>query len=278
MKLLIEFIKLAIELIIILIVSKKVLVPVLRNLAESLELKSHAVGTISGIATSMPELLTVTFASISGMLETSVYNVFSSNLINIILYITSIIVNKNLKQINNKSIKINMILVLFTIIIPIILIIFKIENNIYVVPIFIILFLTFYMINRNAHSKYMNKENDNMNISAKHKRNMKSILKYIIYIIMIGVILFIVGNFLSNTLQNLCYIFNIPEILIGIILGFSTSIPELITFVESQRFHKGKEDVLGLVEASNNLIISNTSNLFIIQSIGIVLFQIFGIK
>ena len=76
---------------------------------------------------------------------------------------------------------------------------------------------------------------------------------------------------LSNTLRNLCYIFNISELIIGVALGVATSTPEFITFIESQRFHKDNNKELGIIEASNNLLVSNTLNLFIIQSLSIII-------
>ena len=103
------------------------------------------------------------------------------------------------------------------------------------------------------------------------------IIKYSVYLIIIGIVLFIVGNLLSGTLEKLCVTFNIPEFIVGIALGFITSIPELITFFESQKHHKSKQDDrLGVIEATNNLLTSNMLNLFIIQSIGIILYQIFN--
>ena len=67
----------------------------------------------------------------------------------------------------------------------------------------------------------------------------------------------------------------IPEFIIGIILGFITSIPELITFVEAQRHHsKETSDIQGVIEATSNLFTSNTLNLFIIEAIGIITYCI----
>ena len=88
--------------------------------------------------------------------------------------------------------------------------------------------------------------------------------------------LFIVGDKLGNTLESLCNRFNISQTIIGILLGFVTSIPELITFFEAQKHYKkqNKDDILGVVEATNNLLTSNILNLFIIQSIGIIIFYI----
>ena len=56
-----------------------------------------------------------------------------------------------------------------------------------------------------------------------------------------------------------------------------TSIPELITFFESQKHYRkeSKNKLLGVIEATNNLLSSNMINLFLIQSIGIIIYRVF---
>ena len=99
----------------------------------------------------------------------------------------------------------------------------------------------------------------------------KSIINIIVLIIS-GVALYLIGNLLGNSLEILCGNIGIPESVIGIILGIITSIPELVTFFESQKYHKETADeMLGVVEATNNLFTSNILNLFIIQTIGILI-------
>ena len=91
----------------------------------------------------------------------------------------------------------------------------------------------------------------------------------------VGIILYIVGNKLNSVLSNLCNIFKIPEQLVGCSLGIITSIPELITFFEAQKEYNRKEDKeLGVIEATNNLLTSNILNLFVIQTISIMIFII----
>ena len=83
------------------------------------------------------------------------------------------------------------------------------------------------------------------------------------------------GNLLGNTLEALSTNFNIPEFIIGIILGFVTSIPELITFIEAQKHHsKNTNDMQGVIEATSNLFTSNVLNLFVIETIGIITYAI----
>ena len=71
---------------IIVLISKHILVTTLRKLAENLNLNPKTVGDIAGYATSMPELLTISVSSFNGLIGTSIVNVFSSNVINLIQY------------------------------------------------------------------------------------------------------------------------------------------------------------------------------------------------
>lgn len=265
----------------IVIISKYILVTTLRKLAENLNLKPKTVGDIAGYATSMPELLTIGAASFKGLVSASIVNVLSSNVINFIQYMFSILLNKNRKAFQNKAIKVDMILVIITIALPILLVWLNIEVNIALVPIFIILYLLFRFLNGNAHKLYLKKEDEKLEEQIEkegkwERGNKKKTIKYILYLLITGVLLFIVGDKLGNTLESLCNRFNISQTIIGILLGFVTSIPELITFFEAQKHYKkqNKDDILGVVEATNNLLTSNILNLFIIQSIGIIIFYI----
>ena len=272
-----EFLKLVIYLALIVVISKYILVLVLRKLAENLRLKPKTVGDIAGYATSMPELLTIITSSTRGLIDASIYNILSSNIINFIQYIASIILNKNKKAFENIAIKIDIVLVIFTIIIPVILICFEIPINISVVPIFILLYIMFIYINNKVHRLYLKNEDEKLeNVileeEKQEQRDLKKILIYFTILIITGIFLFIVGELLGKTIENLANVFKISELLIGILLGFATSIPELITFFESQKHYKNNNDeILGVIEATNNLLTSNILNLFIIQSIGIVI-------
>lgn len=270
----IEFIKFIFYSALIVLISKYILVTILRKLAENLNLKAKTVGDIAGYATSVPEFLTITTSSIRGLSGASIYNILSSNIINLIQYFGAIILNRNFKNIKNKAIITDLILVVITIIIPIILLKFNIELNIFIVPIFIILYTFFVFLNNNVHRLYFQKENENLEKKEKKKEkgNKKKTIKYILYLFFTGIILFIIGELLGNTLEKLSQLFNVSELIIGTLLGFITSIPELITFFESQKHHKkSDDDMLGVVESTNNLLTSNILNLFVIQTISIVI-------
>ncbi len=286
MELLFEFIKFIILALGIVAISKYLLVPVLRKISKLLNLSAKATGNITGFATSVPELLTVVFSSTAGFIGTSIYNIVSSNIINLVQYIFSIYLNKNQKFLSNKAILIDLILVAITIIIPIGIVGLGITMDIKMVIVFVLLLIIFYYINHNVHKLYLEKEDQNLleeieneEITQEKNRGIKTIL-YFIYLILIAIALYVIGEFLSKSLTNLSNIFGLPEFILGILLGVITSIPELITFIESQRKEKSKNseyaDKLGVVEATNNLLTSNILNLFAIQSIGIIVYTLFG--
>ncbi len=263
-------------------ISKYILVPVLRKLAESINLKAKTVGNLAGVATSVPELLSVSFAAVAGLIGTSIYNILSSNVINFVQYTISVWINKNVSVLRNKALTIDIIMVVVTILIPICFIVTNLETNGFIVVLLLGLFSLFYYINHNTHKLYLqkeeNKEAEEIEKEAKWVRGKKNIMiKYTIYLVLTGIALFFVGDLLSGTLENLCMRFQVPEFMVGMTLGFITSLPELITFFESQKHHKSKRNErLGVIEATNNLLTSNMLNLFVIQSIGIILFRFFA--
>lgn len=272
----------------IVIIAKYLLVPVLRKISLLLNLGPKASGNIAGIATSVPELLTVVFSAFAGFIETSIYNILSSNVINLIQYIFSIYLNKNQKYLDNRAIKIDLLLVAVTIFIPAGLIILNMRLDINIVIVFILLLFLFYYINYNAHKLYLEKEDKEIlqeelekekNEYKFKRRSRNKVIIYWIYLILIAMVLYVIGEWLSDSLKNLSNLFGLPEVILGILLGIITSIPELITFIEAQKNEKKKDykeaNKLGVVEATNNLLTSNILNLFVIQSIGIIMYTIF---
>ncbi len=278
-----EMIKFFIYSILIVVISKYILVKALRKLAENLKLKPRTIGNIAGMATSIPELLTVTVSSFRGLIGTSLYNIISSNVINFIQYIISLIINNNHKVIKNTGIVIQNILVILTIIFPIILL--KLGNtlNIIIAGILVVMYVIFYWISKRIHERYLNDvenqfEEINFEENEEEKENDKSKQSFIYvgYILIAGILLYFIGDALGNVLESLSESFGIAEWILGILLGVITSIPELVTFFESQKHYKKEEDknLLGVIEATNNLLTSNMLNLFIIQAIGIVIYII----
>ena len=276
----VEIIKFLIYSGIIVLISKYILVTTLRKLAENLNLKPKTIGDIAGFATSVPEFLTICASSLNGLIGTSIINVLSSNVINLIQYIASIVLNKNSKILKNKALKIDLFLVLITIIIPLVMVKYNLQMKIIAVPIFIFLYYIFVKTNSNTHKLYLKNEENKLEEKIqleeqKEGQNTRITILYVIILAFSGILLFVVGELLGETLDVLCNSFSISQFIVGILLGVITSLPELITFFEAQKHYKKNNDneMLGVVEATNNLLTSNILNLFIIQSIAILLLQ-----
>lgn len=279
----IEIIKFIIYSGLIVLISKYILVTTLRKLAEAMNLKAKTVGDIAGYATSVPELLTITTSSLRGLTGASAYNILSSNVINLIQYLGAIFLNKNTSKLRNRAITTDLILVFFTIVIPIVFLKFDIELKLAVVPLFIILYVLFRILNNYVHKLYLKNEDAELEEEIEEERlvegkNSKKVILYIGVLIVTGVLLFIIGELLGDTLENLCNLFGVSEVIVGVLLGFVTSLPELITFFESQKHYKDvQDDMLGVVEATNNLLTSNILNLFAIQTVGILILAIINV-
>ena len=272
----ITFLKFIICSILIVIISKNILVTTLRKLAQSMNLKSKTVGNIAGIATSVPELLSLGISGFTGLIDTGIFNILSSNVINVLEYFLTVKINGNIKKMKNKVIIIELIIVLITIIIPVIIYVKDIELNFMIIIIFLLLFCIFSITDSKIHKKYLEKENEIEKEQGAEEKDKKQILKYIIILIGATILIFITGNILSDSLETLCNNFGVSQIIIGILLGVITSAPEFITFNEAQKYHKkeSKEQLKGVIEATNNLISSNMLNLLVIQSIGILIYLI----
>ena len=221
MAIFIEIIKFLLYSFAIVIVAKYLLVPTLRKLSELFNLGPKAAGNIAGIATSVPELLTVSFAAYAGFIETGIYNVLSSNIINLAQYLGAIYINKNQKYIRNKAIRIDIIMVIITIIIPAFMVVANIKVNMLTVIFFVILLCLFYYINLNVHKLYLRKQDEQINkeenskytkeeelIKKGSKRGMQIIIN-IVYIIFIAIALYLIGNLLSDSLTNLSITFRL---------------------------------------------------------------------
>ena len=174
---LLEIIKFIFFSTIIVLISKYILTTTLRNLAQNLNLKPKTTGNIAGFATSVPELLTITTSSIRGLSNASIYNILSSNVINLVQYMSTLVLNKNLKKIKNNAIITDIVLVIITIILPIILLRLNIKLDMFIVPLFIILYLLFIFLNNNVHKLYLN-ESENIVYQENYTMGKK---KYAIY-------------------------------------------------------------------------------------------------
>ena len=276
----------------IVLVTRNMLISSIRKIAVYLRWDTKIVGQILGYATSTPELLNAFVSASVGMISTSIYNVLSSNIINVIFVLISTFICKRTKSIIHKKFIVDYIITVVSIILPITLMQFGIVNKITVIPLFIIFYLVFLYIS--SKTNYFKEgeeelEDERKEIIREEKkeklktrrlnkvRKQRVLISWVILFLSF-VLLYILGDKLSVVLETLGKEFKVPEIILGIIIGIATSIPELLSFFSSYKRHSRCTNLnkdKGAVEVVNNLVASNVANLCIIQTVAIIVFIIF---
>ena len=275
----------------IILVTKKIMIYNIRRIAIFLRWKNNIVGQLLGYATSTPELIGAIVAGSLGMVDTSIMNVLSSNIVNLLLVIIISIIFGKFNTLINKKFRYDYIIVFVSIIVPYVLYKTNYASKLETVPILIIVYLIYLLFSKyNNYFAFekedikLDKESIKLGIKISKKRKIrvdrkKKLRKSIVMLVVSIFLLYILGTFLGNILENLGKELGVPEIILGIVLGIITSIPETITFITSFQRHrrcKDKEKDKGAIEVINNLATSNVSNLAIIQTVAIICYIIFA--
>lgn len=277
--------------VLIVLVTRNIMIYNIRKLAILLSWKSSIVGQVLGYATSTPELLSAFVAGSLGMVSTSIYNVLSSNFVNLFLVVILTIIYKRQKSIINKKFIYDYIIILITLIVPLVLVITNLATTVYAVPALLIIYGVY--LYGAKYVEYFASEETELELEEKsHKLGMKiskkrkikvdekrKVAQCVVMLMLSIVALYFLGEALGNELEKLGKELGVSEMLLGMIMGIITSIPELLTFLTSyrrhRRYHHPEED-RGAVEVINNLATSNISNLAIIQTVAIISFIIFA--
>lgn len=273
----------------IVLVTRNMMITSIRKVAVYLRWNNKVVGQLLGYATSTPEFLNAFVAASIGMISTSIYNVISSNILNIVFVILATLIYKKRRALINKKFIIDYVVVLISVIIPIILMRFNVADKLTVIPIFLILYFSFLIISKKRD--YFEEEEEEIDDEKKiilreekkaklKTRKLNKVRKQRVAIswgilFLSFILLFILGNMLSDILEILGNTFGVSELILGIVIGIATSLPELLSFMSSYHRHrrcKVPEKDRGAVEVVSNLVTSNISNLCIIQTFAIIVF------
>ena len=276
----------------IVVVTRNMMISSIRKIAVYLRWNTKIVGQILGYATSMPEFLNAFVSASIVMISTSIYNVISSNIINVVFVLLSTFMCKRTKSIIHKKFIVDYIMTVISILLPIILIQFGIADKITVIPLFIIFYLVFLFISSKTNyfkegeeeledeRKEIKREEKKEKLKTRrlNKVRKQRVITSFIILFLSFIVLYLLGDRLSIVLEKLGKEFGVPEIILGIIIGIATSLPELLSFFSSYKRHSRCTNTnkdKGAVEVINNLVASNVANLCIIQTLAIIVFIIF---
>lgn len=265
----------------IIVIAKYMMMYFIRKISYAFQLSTGTTGKIIGYATSTPELIGSVAAASVGMIATSIFNILSSNIINVFLFLSAAIYYKKQKDLYKKEYLDEYIITAITILLPIAILVIGVQTHWSLIPLLGLLFFVYLFVDKSFNSVNVNdKDNTKKNkllekSKDKNPKDFKKITFYFGMLVLSILILYILGNRLGNVLETLGANFGIPELLLGILMGVITSLPELTSFFCSFSYYKEDNEEAGdkaTLEALNNLTSSNASNLFLIQTIALLVF------
>ena len=242
-------------------------------LARTLNWRQETVGKLLGYVTSFPELITTIYLVLAGLYVSALYNIMASNVINIVLAfgVTAIVFKKITKDFLKA---IHLPTLWLTLVVPIFLIFFTghVDYLLFVViglSIFYVLYLL-YTSQRLKEPTSPIEYHPVVEMQSGFNHKLQRVLLAIFMLVAgVGVIL-ISGDLFSLSSQILIADYGAPELLIGIITGIATSLPELTTFYTSAK--SNKDNPTGAQkEIGHNLLASNAGNIYVGYNLALIL-------
>ena len=241
------------------------IVPSIDSLSRNLTLNAKTRGQILGYATSTPELVIIVASAMSGVFDAGFWNIASSNIINTILFFSAVFFWKQFDDLRHRPFLDELILALASLLIPVVLFLTGAQGSLTLGIGLIGLFIVYKLLDR--------KWNPVRQASAPEKRSNGLIVVPLTGLIFGVTLIILAGWNLGSVAEDLIIRLGIPSWIIGWLLGFVSSIPEMSGFFEVYRKHKAHDLLHELddsQEALDSLVASNMSNLCLILPLGIL--------
>lgn len=239
----------------------------LHNLASAFNWSSKARGQATGYATSIPELVTLIAAGLAGVWEAGLWNIASSNIINAGLMLIAVLRYRQLSDLFNWRFLDELGFAALAIAVPITLMSAGMDTAWYVIPVLFAFFLVYRIIDKRV--------NPPDEVVASAKQSTGNLSTGLILLSSALVVIVIAGVFLGNATANVVEHMGISPAYAGWILGFTTSIPEMISFfaIYAAASKEGTlHDLNDTQEVLDNLTSSNMSNVGIVYPLGLGVF------
>ena len=237
------------------------------HLALALNWSPKIRGQVTGFATSIPEFAALLSTAIAGVWTAGLWNIASSNIINMLLLLTAVCWYRQYGDLWNKSFIDEILFAGIAVAAPLVLMHFSLDQSPYTIPILFFLYFAYRLSDR-----IFNRPQAAMETEKENSGNAKVGLLYIIGSIFI---ISVAGNFLGTSAEAIVNKMGIPVIFVGWLLGLITSLPELTTFFNVFSTAKKKGTLEGTddtQEVLDNLTGSNMSNVGIIYPIALLVF------
>lgn len=242
-------------------------------LANNAEISPKLQGKILGFSTSVPELVATTSTAAMGLIGAGLWNIASSNIINCALFFLAMIYHRQHGKLVRLKFLDEVSFALSAIGLPIFLSVNTgFESSpvtaVALVGVFVLYLWLDKLLNRHVRIEYAE---ETEHVVGDHS------VKAAIGLIVLGVLgITATGYFLGSAAERVVDNAGVPQMAVGWILGFLTSLPEMTTFfaVFGDARRRGETSDASMQANLDNLVASNMSNLGIIFPIGITVFLI----
>jgi Ca2+/Na+ antiporter len=259
----------------IVVVARFLLYQPAKGISQRLKFSEHGVGQLLGYLTSAPELVATIAVAATGLMATVAYNILSSNVINVFLAILAASFYGQVRNLLSRRFWREQLLIAISIVVPILLLITGQVESAWVIPFFLVGYIAYLLVIRriSADSAAPTEYGEVVHVEVDSRLSLRMYLALNVLIILVALVgLYFLGTALGSTVYELGTTFGVPEIVLGVVIGVVTSLPELTTFFSSYLWHRNNGSDRANEEVVHNTLASNASNLLLIQTLGLVVF------
>lgn len=234
-----------------------------------LDLPSKVRGQIIGYATSMPEFVVVISSALTGVFDAGFWNIASSNIINMVLFFSAMVVYRQQRDLFNATFIDEICFVVLSVGIPLVFFRYEVALTFSVAAGLLLFFVAYKVVDRLVNvAPPADPDSDDEPVVGVLGTGIGALIMGLVVVI-------VAGRFLGESAAELIQRLSIPSWLVGWILGFVTSIPEMTSFFEIYRLEKrrGRLHLLhDTQEGLDALVASNMANLGIILPVGTLIY------
>lgn len=272
----VEFVVLTV---LIVLVARFMLYQPAKVIAQRLRFSAHGSGQLLGYLTSAPELVAAISVGATGLFATVAFNIVSSNVINVVLGLSAAVVFGQVRGFFARRFWREHLMVAASIVVPVGLLVSGQESAVWVVPVFVAAYgLYLVVVRRLALSAGPEEAHDVKQVgSVPDAGRLRLVVAVNAGVIVLALFaLYVLGSMLGSVVFDLGTTFGVPELVLGVVIGVVTSLPEFTTFFSAYAWHRRAKTGRANEEVVHNLLASNVSNLLLIQTAGLLVFLLFA--
>jgi Ca2+/Na+ antiporter len=237
------------------------------QVANAMQWSAKARGQVTGYATSVPEFVCLVSAGLAGVWEAGLWNIASSNIINVGLMLLAAFSYRQFGELLNARFMDEIGFAALAVAVPVVLMQAGMDTQWYLVPIL----LGFFVVYRVVDTRINRPDKD----EKKPQEAVGNLSLGLTVGITALIAIAIAGMFLGNATAAVVEQLGVHPAIAGWILGVVTSIPEMVSFfaIYAAARREGKlRDLNDTQEALDNLTGSNMANVGIVYPMGLLAF------